>query len=239
MNALPQITRPLPYYGTLIVFDRLMDKLKTSGLPHPINAPAIIALGMKSEEAYRLVSGFRSMGWTDEGDNPSDDLKAMVEAYKTEAWPSVLRSALQRAYSFVPTDWDTLTPETLRRAFVSYIGRDIDAVKSAETFFLAAATEAGVSLSVAFSNRVRLARPKSGNAGEVLSNVKLPKKLSILPEPPQERRVFLSHSQSDQFMDQILDLIALADDAGMSAKEREAILVVAAYLRRRSKGGAK
>ena len=32
-------------------------------------------------------------------------------------------------------------------------------------------------------------------------------------------------------MEQLLDLIALADDPGMSAKEKEAILIVAAYRR--------
>ena len=234
MNALPQMNRPIPYYGTIAAFDRLMARLKASGFPRKMTSSLLIESGVKSEEAYRITSGFKALGWIDEDSNPSDNLRALVSAHGGDSWPETLRRVLRESYRFIPGDWETLTPESLRRSFVSYVGRDIDAIKSAETFFLAAATEAGIPLSVSFSVRVKLAKPSLGINSERVPNSSVPPPSTMEGDhlPPN---VFVSFSKANRFADQLMDLIALADDPGMSVKEKESVLVLAAYLRRRYK----
>ena len=228
MNALPQTNRPIPFYGPMAVFNRLMARLKTSPFPRKVTSSSLTEIGMRPDEAYRIVSGFKALGWIDEDANPGSDLSSLVAAYGGETWRETLRMVLQRTYSFVPDDWEGLTPKSLHRAFVSHTGRDIEAVRSAETFFLTAVTEAGISLSAGFAARLKRAKPSTSDSVRQM----VVERLRDVSPPLIPATIV---SKSDQFMEQLLDLIALADDPGMSAKEKEAILIVAAYLRRRAK----
>jgi hypothetical protein len=207
-----------------------MNALKKHGLPRRVSAKALTPY--LKEEAVRIVGGFSSIGWIDANDYPSEDLKALVEAYGGDDWKGVLFRIVPKTYSFIPGDWADLTSETLRDAFVSYVGRDAEAIKSAETFFLCIATEAGFPIPETFYRRVdrplaearRVAKIDESESPEVTDE-----QVSARPKKPYQNQHFVPNI----WVEQILNLTALIDEQDMTNKEKDAVLILLSYLRRR------
>lgn len=161
---------------------------------------------------------------------PSEDLKALVKAKNTPEWQATLRAVLQKAYSFIPGDWEQLTADQLSRAFREYTGRSEDALNGAQTFFIAAAVDAGIRLTAELALRGTRARgdyninfgfhnatPKPGNKSANGS----------------DRTNGAVDPNGDDDVAQVWSLVALIDDASMTEKEKTAVLTLLAYLKRR------
>jgi uncharacterized membrane protein len=213
---------PLPFYGSFASFQRVIAYWKTNIIPRRIDS-ASLAIAAK-KDAPRIVSGFKNLGWVDEDYHATDDLKMIVQSYREESWQKTFSSVLRRAYAFIPDKWDDLTPERLHTAFVSHAGRDIGAVRSAETFFIAAAASAGIPLSSGLANRTPRLRVKK--AAQAVN--------SVGPVIAKNGENDIKSPAGTSGINQILDLLALIDEADMTEKEKMAVLTVMSYLRRRA-----
>jgi hypothetical protein len=210
--------KPLPFYQPYTVFDRAMVYWKKNGAPKRFTSVALRAgLG---NEGGRLLAGFIGLGWiVDSIGTPSSDLKALIDAYGTDAWKPTLRKVLERTYSYIPGDWAELTPEKLSAAILKHAGRPSGALVGAETFFLTAASEAGILLPDAFIHRTARARPKSFGAAEDELEF-----TSISDAQPPSKKV------NGAGRDPVSELLALFDRATMSEKEKDALLILLTHL---------
>jgi hypothetical protein len=206
-----------------------MDQFQQNGLPPVVATDTITTDSVNT--ARRLIAGFRAIGWIDGAGVPSAELRAMVKARNTAEWQETLRGALRNAYSFLPVEWDGLSAAQLSAAFHKYTGRNDDVLKGAETFFLAAALDAGIPLKSELAIRASKAREDSstrfrkGTEGSV-SQAK--------PGHATARTNGATESRADADVVQVWDLLALIDDAEMTDKEKSAALTFFAYLRRRA-----
>lgn len=227
--------RAIPFYGSYAQFLRAMKGLKENDLPRRISSRSMSFLG---EEGPRVVTGLAAMGWIDEAGNPSDDFKKLVGAFGTSDWVPVLASIIRRVYSFVPDDWDDLTAESLHDAFVSYTGRDVQVIKSAETFFLALMLECGMSMPDKLYMRAARAHTE---AKRIRDDDDAPEKDSSLfssPKPAKsqvqvlEKKNPTSKRSREWVVSQTMNLTTLIDDKDMTSKERDAVFTLLAYVQR-------
>ena len=224
---MPTHSPRIPFYASYVQFVRLLELLKGKNIPPRLKSSVLTNLGINADDTGRLVGGLKAQNWIDEDYKPTTGLRALVEAYGTSTWPTVLREELVRSYPFVSGNWSELTPELLREAFVSHTRRDIGAVRSAETFFLTAAKEAGVHFSSAFAARTKRVPPNF--EGGIHVDPPLP----LLEKHQTNGRE--NSEQKSKLTALIFDLLELADDPFMNGKEKEAVLTLSAYLRRRAK----
>jgi len=222
--------RPLPIYATYSIYERVMDQFQRDGLPKAIDVKAVTAVPV--DPARRLIAGFRAMGWIDDAGVPNAELRALVKARNTPDWQQTLLAALRNAYSFLPTDWEQLTSAQLTGAFREHTGRDDDALKSAQTFFLAAAIDAGVPLPSALAIRASKTRR------DWSTNFKFKGDRESVKETKQKipavRRNGAAEPHTDADVAQVWNLLALLDNADVRDEEKDAILTLLAYLKRRS-----
>jgi hypothetical protein len=213
---------PLPFYGSFASFERVIAYWKAHILPRRIDSASLVSAA--KNDAPRIVSGFKNLGWIDEDYHATDDLRAIIDSHAEESWQKTFSGVLRRAYSFIPDKWDELTPERLHTSFVNRTGRDIGAVRSAETFFIAAAASAGIRLSSGLANRTPRLRTKRA----------VQPTNSVEPVIAKNGENDIKSPAGTSGINQILDLLALIDEADMTEKEKMAVLTVMSYLRRRA-----
>jgi hypothetical protein len=209
--------------------------LKDGGLPRRIET-CVFATKLE-REASRVVAGFSALGWIDEAGRPTEDLRRLVSAFGTEGWGSVLAEVLPRAYPFLQElDLESATNNALREAFVSYIGREAETLRNAETFFLCLATEAGRPMSERFSRRASrgvgdakrwLLLAETGALEEEVT------KPSGLDEPPKAKAN--SAEGIGSLTSKIVELTALLSEGDMTDEEKKAVVTLLSYLGRRLK----
>jgi hypothetical protein len=229
-TATPPHSSPL-IHATYASFGRVMDQFHEHGLPSVVQVSAVSAV--PPDTARRLLAGFRAVGWIDMDSLASRDLQAMVKARNTAEWQQTLRSALRNVYTFLPAEWERLTAARLSTAFREYMGREDYATKGAQTFFLAAALDAGVSFGSELAARATRAQ------GDHSANFKFRKSPSKLRHEgdqgdPRGRTNGAGERHTDADIAQVWNLLALVDDAEMTDKEKSAALTFFAYLRRRA-----
>lgn len=213
-----------------------MDELHQNGLPELVEVESLTFLS--PDTARRLLSGFRAMGWIDKLGIPSEELRTLVKAKNTPEWESTLRAVLQKSYSFIPGDWERLTAAQLSAVFREYTGRDDEALNGAQTFFIAAAAEAGFRLASELAVRASRAR------GDNSVNLKF-RKATTKPAAEcnqtnwSERTNGAANPNASDDVAQILNLVALLDDASMDEKEKNAVVTLLTYLRRRALGAGR
>jgi len=212
-----------------------MDQFQQTGLSEPIDLDAVTVVSR--DAARRLLSGFRAMGWVDEAGIPSEDLRALVRAKNTPEWQSTLRMVLRKAYSFVPDDWEQLTADQLSAAFRKHAGRDADALNGAQTFFIAAAADAGFRLASKLGGRA--SRARSDNSANFKFREATSRSDTEDKQTNRSKRTngAANPNASDDVATQVLNLVALFDDASMTEKEKSAVLTLLAYLKRRQTKG--
>jgi hypothetical protein len=229
MAATQPSFRPIPIYATYLSFERAMDQFQQNGLPPVVATDAITTDSVNT--ARRLIAGFRALGWIDGTGVPSAELRAMVKARNTAEWQETLRGALRNAYSFLPVEWDGLSAAQLSTAFHKYTGRNDDVLKGAETFFLAAALDAGIPLKPELAIRASKAREDSStrfrkSAEESVNHTK--------PKDATARINGAGEFSANADVAQVWNLLTLVDDPEMTEKEKSAALTFFAYLRRRA-----
>ena len=222
-------SRPSLIYATYSSFERVIDQFQKHGVPPVVDVSAISAV--PSDTARRLIAGFRAVGWIDMDGGASAELRAMVQARNTAEWQQTLRGALRNVYSFLPAEWERLTAARLSTAFREHTGRDDYAMKGAQTFFLAAALDAGVSLTSELAVRATKAQR------DFSANFRFRKNPTNEGEQgrPAGRTNGAGEQHTDADIAQVWNLLALIDDAEMTEKEKNSVLTLLAYLRRRAR----
>jgi hypothetical protein len=221
------IRHPIPFYGSYASFYRAMKALKDKGIPRRVNVRALTPL-LGEDEAPRIVAGFLSLSWIDELRHPTDDLRRLVQAFGEKSWGATIAEILPRTYSFITGNWAELTPDKLHDAFVAYVGRDVGSIRTAETFFLCLASESGIPIDDYFYRRTARAivdATRSIQATEVESADEVN---TDEPLPAEPRKL-----KDTEWAEKIWHLTALIDEQDMTAREKDAVLVLLSYLRRR------
>jgi hypothetical protein len=214
--------RRLPFYGSYALFERLMSLLKDKGVPRKIDSGFLLP-NLGSDSA-RAVSGLMGNGWIDDDHVPSSDLRKLVDAYRSDAWAPVLREVLTRAYSYVPGDWTEIAPSELHQSFVKHVGKEPDALRSCERFFLSAIQDAGIKPSVDFANRTVRLRQSSSASSEIKShsgmNISDVRTYNYKSAPDSER---------------IMQLLDLVDDDKMPENIKAAAFTLISYFKQRAR----
>jgi hypothetical protein len=220
----PPFARTIPFYQPYALFLRGLHALKQAGVPRRLSHKTMPAMGAK-EEPSRFIAGVESLGWINGEREPTDDLMKLVSACGESSWPTVLREVVPKAYSFIPPPWSELTKEKLRAAFVFYVGKEADSIRSAETFFLCLAVEAGFKIPEEFDRKTRIPLAEARRVGATRGGQ------SDAPEPEV---VTTTPNRWTLWLDQILNLTADLEEREMTNKEKDAVLTLISALRRRS-----
>lgn len=219
------LKRSPPFYGSHALFERAVSYWKKNGAPKRFTSAGIkSAVG---NDASRIISGFIGLGWIDDDGFPSRNLKVLIDAYGEESWPVALRTAVEEAYSFVPSPWSNLTSSSLRDAFRNFIGRETSIIPNAETFFLTAATAAKIELPETFANRVSRSKPRIYDG----KDVKVDGLFDIKPKHiTSENGSDASHK--NYTMTPVGILFSLFDESRMSEKEKAALVTLAFHIQK-------
>lgn len=221
------LRRPIPFYGSYAAFYRAMKALKEIGVPRRIESRTLTQK-IGADEAPRIVSGLQSLGWIDAIGTPSDDLVALIRAFGEDTWPSAIADVLPKTYSFIPPEWEDLTPPKLRDAFSAYVGRDVGAIRPAETFFLCLASEGRFKIPDALIRRVDRAVSDAKRTILIAGINERAKNEADKPNATESCR-----PAPLSWIDQIWNLTALIDEQDMTDREKNAVLTLLSYLRKR------
>jgi hypothetical protein len=153
--------RPLPPYISFRTLTGLIERLKETVVPNQIDSSVL--RNYAGGVARQIVTTLKFLELIEEGGATTDNLKALVGAYGTDAWKETLTQIIFDAY--VPVigklDLDTATPGQVDAAFRNY-GADGDVLRKCVAFWVAAVTSAGAQISPHILNRPRAKadRPK-------------------------------------------------------------------------------
>lgn len=208
-----------------------MRVLKNSGLPRRIETRVFATI---EGEASQVVAGFSALGWIDEAGRPTEDLRRLVSAFGTEEFGSVLADVLPRAYPYLQElDLESAPNNALREAFVSYIGREPETLRNAETFFLCLATEAGRPMSEHFSRRANRGVQDAKRWLRVAETGVLEEEVTKpfgLDEPTKAKA-----NSSEGISSLATKIVALLGEGDMTDEEKAAVVTFLSYLGRQLK----
>jgi hypothetical protein len=219
---LHNLNKAPPFYGSYALFERAVSYWKKNGTPKRFASASIRnAVGT---DASRIISGLRGLDWIDDDGLPSKSFKAAVDAYGEESWYLALRTAVEQAYSFIPTPWSDLTSASLRGAFRNFIGRETSIIPNAETFFLTAAVAARIELPDTFANRISRSRSRIHDSSSG----------KLFEQEPQHfsNGNGLISSPKDEVRPPVDVLFSLFDEGVMSEKEKAALVTLAFHLQK-------
>ena len=135
-----------PPYTSYRTFKTLIEDLHEHGVPTRIDRSVLTRFS--GVVGTQLMHAIRFLGLIEDHAHPTQRLKELVEAHGAGRWPEKLMELLRLEYAPIfAIDLETATPshfnETFRRAFPA-----ADAVvQKCVTFFLYAASDAGVKIS--------------------------------------------------------------------------------------------
>lgn len=135
-----------PPYTSYRTFKTFIQDLHEHGVPTRIDRSVLARFS--GVVGTQLLHAIRFLGLIEDHANPTQRLKELVDAHGDARWPEKLLELLRREYApMFAIDLETATPshfsETFRRAFPA-----ADAVvQKCVTFFLYAASDAGVKIS--------------------------------------------------------------------------------------------
>ena len=135
-----------PPYTSYRTFKTFIQDLHEHGVPTRIDRSVLTRFS--GVVGTQLMHAIRFLGLIEDHAQPTQRLEELVDAHGAEHWPEKLLELLRREYAPVfAIDLETATPshfnETFRRAFPA-----ADAVvQKCVTFFLYAASDAGVKIS--------------------------------------------------------------------------------------------
>jgi len=216
-----------PPYISFATFLTFLKGLKNDGVPPQIDKSVLSKLSGGVQGQMKLA--LRSFGLM-EGDKPTDNLSALVDAYETPAFDALLLERLHAVYPYIfKLDLMTATPTMFADAF-KVTGAKEDVLRKCRTFFLHAAKRAGVPM----GNRIltgSVPRSPSGTAR------KKPK-----ASRPKEDTVVRHEEKPSGFAamsDKALEykLVDLMKEDQIGDDERSAIWTLIQYLTRKAKTG--
>lgn len=150
----------VPPYGSWKTFMAFLDDCKQNGIPGRIDASILKRLSGTARN--QLIAGLKSLALITGDGTPTDGLRLLVDAYKTEDWKPALAKTMSAAYAPILGTFDVAaaTPGQLKERFRVGGGIEGETVDKAIRFYLSGLKEAGVP----FSSRLQLRErfPRSG-----------------------------------------------------------------------------
>ena len=221
-------TPPYISFATLLTF---LKALKTDGVPPQIDKSVLSKLSGGVQGQMKLA--LRSLGLM-EGDKPTDQMQALVDAYETPGFEAALRDRLKATYPYVfSLDLMTATPTMLADAF-KVTGAKEDVLRKCRTFFLHAAKAADVPLGTRIATG---SVPRTSSPG----TRKKPKatKLKEVDEG-QSGGTRQDQQPAGQISDKAMEykLVDLMKEEDITESERSAIWTLIQYLTKRGKNKA-
>jgi hypothetical protein len=229
--------QPAPVYVSLSSIVAVIAVLRAQGTPYPIDEVALqhVSLSMRRQ----VLSGLRFLRLIDARGRAQPALKALIKAYETSAWPTVLTGVLKAAYDpLFRHDLCAMTPTVFQRVFRSLYPSTDAVTRKAVTFFISAARMAEIPLNQDLfeGRRVRRAGGRH-QAPEPLDSMGLKE----APEPrieasdPGESDPVESPGKSMAAPDgrtALAFLTDLLDEARMTGAEQDAVWILVKYVRR-------
>lgn len=190
-------TARVPPYVAYSTFLTLLKELKDNGLPPQLDKSVLkrFAFGIQSQ----LKMALRSLSMLD-GDKPTPRLKAFVDAYETDQFPSLLLEVLKEVYPYVfALDLQTATPTMFADAFKASGAKGEDALRKCRSFFTHAAKAAGVSFGPRLENG---SVPRSSNGPRRKPKAKT--KVDANPADNSQNETLNTNQQGDGILGQLL-----------------------------------
>ena len=218
---------PTPPYIAYKTLQTLLGDLKAHSLPPQIDRSVLTRFsgGVQGQ----LMIALRVLGLIDDKSVPTPKLAALVDAFDTESYGTVLRQLVEETYPYVLSiDLTTATPSMFTKAFSEATGAGEESLRKCRAFFLAAARDAGISI----GPRIEKAKfPRARNGA-----VKRPKKSDpitpavtpVAVSPPGALPAFKISEKALEYR-----LVDLMGEAAGDADVMAAIIKVITFLKTR------
>lgn len=151
---------PAPPYTSYMTVRNILKDMKQHGLPTRIDRSVFPNLA--GGTVGQVLPAFKFLGLTDNDGHPTERMRALVSAFDTDQWASVLEEVVRTAYAPVFTiNLEAASPGQFLEVFrKSYPGTE-DVSRKSQTFFLNAAREAQIKISPYI---MKNKKPRSGPA---------------------------------------------------------------------------
>lgn len=217
-----------PPYVSFKTFQTLLEELKTNGIPPQLDRSVLhrFAGGVQGQ----LMSAMKSLGLVDDNSKPTAKLPALVRAFQTPEFGSVLGGLLREVYPYVfSLDLMTATPSMFAKAFSDNSDAKEEVLRKCRTFFLHAAKEAGVPLGTRIEN-AKFPRARGGNGSK---RAKVGR--SVEPKEDQAATAAAPASAAPVITEKALEyrLVDLMSDAADDAETMASIIKVITFLKTR------
>jgi hypothetical protein len=147
-----------PPYVSFLTLKTLLKSLQEHGTPSRIDRSVLP--NFSGAVAGQLIPALRFLGLIDNANHSNDQLKELVSAYGTDAWPISLKGTLDSAYlPLAKIDLQTASPSQFDEAFGKAYPAPENVSRKCKTFYLAAAAEAKKPISPYI---MRNKKPRSG-----------------------------------------------------------------------------
>lgn len=150
--------RPAPPYIAFQTLKTLTQNMKADGVPGRIDKTML--RNFSGAVASQLMTALKFLELTGQDGQPTDDLQALVDAYGTDEWPSVLAGTIKKAFAPVfKLNLETATPGQFTERFSDSFDGEGDTQRKAITFFINAVREAQIPISAYI---MKNKKPRSG-----------------------------------------------------------------------------
>jgi len=154
MNNQKEERLPLPAYISYNTLKGFIKRLKETAVPERVDRSVL--RNYSNSVGSQLTSALRYLGLVNDMGITTPQLKALVDAYDTGDYQGALGRCLTESYREVIGDLnlEAATPAQLEERF-KVRGPSGDVLRKCVTFFVAAATDAGMSISPHITQRQR------------------------------------------------------------------------------------
>jgi hypothetical protein len=136
-------TAPYPAFQTL---KTLAKQMKEHSVPSRIDRSVLTSFS--GAVGSQVITMLKFLGLTEEDSSPTLRLKALVEAYDTDAWPAALGDVVRNAYRpMFQLNLETASPNQFNEHFRKTYPAADEVSRKSMTFFLNAAREATIKIS--------------------------------------------------------------------------------------------
>lgn len=135
-----------PPYTAFQSIKTLAKQMKENGIPSRIDRSVLT--NFSGAVGGQVLTALKFLGLTNDDGEPTPDLKALVEAHDTDAWPAKLAAIIQKAYAPVfKLNLETASPNQFGEHFRKLYPAADDSSRKSVTFFLNAVRDAQIKIS--------------------------------------------------------------------------------------------
>ena len=201
-----------PPYTSYRTFKTFIEDLHEHGVPSRIDRSVLTRFS--GVVGTQLMHALRFLGLIEDDGRPTERLKGLVKAHGTGSWPEKLLELLGHEYSpMFAIDLETATPSHFNEAFRKAFPAADAVVQKCVTFFLYAASDAGVRISgrVLKGRKPRSLTPLRKLAKPAFAHPPL-RELEQAPSPPQASPPPLEGRKPSEMLLTHLDLNEMDDE---------------------------